>query len=107
MNLQEKYELGQKFLNSFTKENVFDGIKDIVKKYIQDEEDLKLLEECDSYKIEISHSNIYSLGFYFGNDWECYYVFINPTVFSIRQQEEYAPFIKTIVSIRTYIINNK
>lgn len=98
MNLQEKCELGQKFLNSFTKENVFDGIKDIVRRYIRDEADLKLLEECDSYKMEINHGDISSFEFYFGENWKYYHVTINPLMFCIKLPSEHSYFIPMITT---------
>lgn len=103
MNLQEEYELGQKFLNSFTKESIFDGIKDIVKRYIQDEEDLQSLENCDSYVLTIKHGYINSLQFLFdGYKIYFYTISIDTNRLQIECEKQCAPYPTEILKIPTY-----
>lgn len=88
-------------MSKFTINNVFEKTKEIVRKYIHNEEDIDLLNKCNDYNLAITRSCVTSIEFIFGKCWESYHVKLNCMCLSITQQDGHSGFSKQIVDIDT------
>ena len=75
------YQMGQKFLDMFTNENIFEGIKKIIKNYIHNSNDIENLNKCNTYRLEILNGKIERLTFYFGEGKKLYFLEVSPDGF--------------------------
>lgn len=102
MTFEEKCTTGLSIINNKADAyTIFNIVKHLVKRYINDKDDIELLNNCIEYNVKIIDNKINSILFYFGKYWNRYFVSLDAFVFTIRQQEGHNPFSKKILDIST------